>query len=215
MYISKIEELFRQHAPKSYAMFRSWVGDNWLPLLEIIGYVLWAGPAYRPILLVGHKPAWLMYMRLLMDILGPDNVSHIPFEDLADSNSNAAALLYRKLANIYPDMPKYPQITAKRFAELLGDVPLCVYSAKHGREICFVNRAKLIFGSEELPEPLVEIVGKDFPRFSSSSSFPKSLDEIFYWFWVYQNTFTDQEIESLIPLGMAAFVKAMHRWLSV
>ncbi len=156
----------------------------------------------KAILLVGYKPAWSMYMRLLEDIVGSENVARVSFEDLADSNSDAAAELFGKLVNIYPDMPRRPYISEDRLSALLGEKPLCAYSRRHGSKICFYNYAKLIFGSEKMPEP---VEGDAFWKrwvvieFNEVPVEPGLYEEL------------KSEIEYIKLFGLVAFARALRR----
>ncbi len=203
--ISKIEELFKQNAPEVYEAFKAWVGDKWILLLEIIGYTMY--PRYdfhKAILLVGYEPAWSMYMRLLKDILGPDNVVSVSFQDLANSNSDAAALLYRKLANIYPGMPDRPRISEKRFRELLGEDLLCA-RRKYRGEICFYNYAKLIFGSEKMPEPVGD--PNAFWKRWIVVEFRQPPNDP----GLYEKIPTKETIEKTVAISIGTFMGALHR----
>ncbi len=203
-----IEELFKKHAPEAYKAFRDWVDDKWILLLEVIGYTLY--PRYdlhKAIMLVGEgSNGKSVFLRLLVDILGPENVASLSLQELADiSNRFAAADLHRKLANIYPDLPDDPLKSVGRFKALTGQDRICA-DRKFRDRICFTNYAKLIFAANRLPAVSEDTYA--FFRRWLAINYPRQfpLDSTFY-----ERTFTKRAKEVIIALSIAAFLKVLRR----
>ncbi len=202
-----VEKIFSTYAPKIYRAFSSWVGDRWKLLLEIIGYIMYPDYEFhKAIMLVGSENSGKpLFMRLLIDLVEPRNMASIGFEELADSGSSAAAGLYGKLANIYPSLPRHPHISEERFKALLGENALCTYR-EHGDLFCFMNRAKLIYGAEEFPEPLgdAKAFWKRWIVVEFPNEFPADPD-------IYEKTFTKKEIKIVVKQSIPMFMRALRR----
>ena len=90
------------------------------------------------------------YLKLLRFFLGEKNISARTMQEL-ETNRFASANLYRKLANIFPDLPTTGLINSTMFKTLTGGDYITV-EKKFGREpIEFENYAKLIFSVNETP----------------------------------------------------------------
>ena len=91
-----------------------------------------------------------LYMRLLTKMLGEDNVSHIPLQDLQNENRFATIDLLGKLANIYADIPKEALHDTSLIKAISGEdkVPA---ERKFKDRFFFEPKAKFIFSANTLP----------------------------------------------------------------
>jgi len=203
-----IEELAQKLCPRTLETFKAWVGDKWPLLFEIIGFTLY--PRYdlhKAVMLVGEgSNGKSTFLRLVRHILGSWNVSSVSLQDLADPEKRfAAAELYRKLANIYPDLPSRALKDSGRFKALTGEDAITA-DRKHRAPITFVNYAKLIFSTNILPE-----VNEDsyaFWRRWLVIEFPNQfpLDPTFF-----ERTFTKEEVEGIIVVSLYAIREVLKR----
>jgi len=206
-----IEEGFEKIALESVKevveIFKQWVGENWKVLFEIIGYTLY--PRYdlhKAFMLIGEgADGKSKYITLLRKILGDQkNATSISIQELC-MNRFALADLYRKLANIYADVPKNPIPYTGNFKMITGEDMISA-DRKHKSRITFVNYAKQIFSSNELPE--VSDMTYAFWRRWILVEFPNKfeLDPVFF-----EKTFSEEAIEKIIALSLVAFMIA---WLN-
>ncbi|MCC6014672.1 MAG: hypothetical protein LM564_03090, partial [Desulfurococcaceae archaeon] len=90
-------------------VFKSWVGDKWVLLYEIIGYTLLAGeyPLNKAVMLVGEgRNGKSTYLELVKRLLGSGNVVSVKLQDLTNDRTRFSIYsLYGKLANIFADLP--------------------------------------------------------------------------------------------------------------
>lgn len=135
-------------------VFKQWVGEKWFLLVEIIGYTLLAGdyPLNKAVMLVGEgKNGKSSYLGLIRKLLGSENVVDVKLQELTDDGMRfIAGALYKKLANIYADLPKAALSETGTFKVLTGQDPITV-DRKFRDPITFVNYAKLLFSANELP----------------------------------------------------------------
>jgi len=122
--VANLEELAEKLCPKTLEAFKSWVGEKWPLLFEIIGYTLY--PKYdlhKAVMLIGGgSNGKSTYLRLLRDVLGPENVTSIPLQDLVDDDKRfVVAQLHGKLANIFADLPPTALRSTGRFKVLTGE----------------------------------------------------------------------------------------------
>lgn len=87
---------------------------------------------------------------LLKTFLGSHNVANIPLQDL-DRDQYAAGELFNKLANLGTEISGRQLRSTALFKSLCGRDMITV-NRKFKTRISFVNHAKLIFASNELPE---------------------------------------------------------------
>lgn len=87
---------------------------------------------------------------VLKDLLGLENVSSETLQSLSE-NRFASANLWGKLANICADLPSNPVRYTGIFKMATGGDPMRG-EWKHRAAFTFVNRAKLVFSCNELPE---------------------------------------------------------------
>lgn len=89
-------------------------------------------------------------LNLLKTMIGIHNVSSVSLQELCD-NRFAAANLYNKLANIYPDLPDKTLTKTGMFKILTGGDNISA-EQKFKDHFNFINYAKLIFSANKLPE---------------------------------------------------------------
>jgi P4 family phage/plasmid primase-like protien len=153
--IIDIVHLAENVAPFYARVFSDWVEEKNVPLLfEIIGYTFLKDyPIHKAFMLVGDgSNGKSTYLGLVKHILGTRNVVAVPLQTLADPNDRfSRALLYKKLAVIYPDIPKRPLKDTGMFKALTGE-DLITADRKYKEPITFKNYAKLLYSANELPE---------------------------------------------------------------
>ncbi len=206
--VENIERIAEELCPKSLKAFKDWVGEKWILLFEIIGYTLYPKhDLHKAVMLLGSgSNGKSTYLRLIRDILGPQNVSSISLQDLCDENKRfIVAELYHKLANIYPDLPSHALKHTGRFKALTGEDEITA-DRKFKDPISFVNYAKLLFSANELP-PVSDMTPAFWRRWiviEFPNQFP--LNPRFY-----EETFTEQEKEGIIIVSLFAFRNAWIR----
>jgi putative DNA primase/helicase len=200
---SRIAEEF---APDIVNTFKSWVGDSWLLLFEIIGYCLYpAYPFNKAFMLVGEgSNGKSTFLRLVKEILGEGNVTGTSLQDLCLYRF-AQAELYHKLANIFADIPSKPIGYAGWFKILTGEDSASA-PRKFKASLYFKNYAKLLFSANELPE--VSEMTEAFWRRWIVIEFPNKFADNPKFF---EETFTKEAIEKIIVLSVLAFINV---WLN-
>jgi len=126
-----------------------------VPLVqEIFGYCLWReglASIKKAIMFLGAGDnGKSLLLTVLVELLGRLNVTAMTLVSLAE-NRFASANLRGKLANINPDLPDAALKQTGQFKGLTGD-DVIPYEIKHGGSGEFVNRAKLIFSTNKLPD---------------------------------------------------------------
>jgi len=198
--LADLETLASELCPKTLKAFKAWVGEKWPLLFEIIGYTMY--PRYdlhKAVMLVGEGAnGKSTYLRLIKKVLGNENVVSISLQELCE-NDFMPAQLYRKLANIYPDLPERPLRETGKFKVLTGEDAISA-NRKHRDPITFVNYAKLLFSTNKLPK--VTDMTSAFWRRWLVIEFPNKFppDPTFF-----ERTFTEEEIEGLIIVSLIAF----------
>jgi putative DNA primase/helicase len=136
-------------------IFKEWVGDKWVLLVEIIGYTLLAGdyPLNKAVMLVGDgKNGKSSYLGLVKHLLGPENVVSVKLQDLTSEDARFAVFnLYGKMANIFADLPKGALKETGIFKVLTGEDAITA-DRKFRDPITFVNYAKMLYSANELPK---------------------------------------------------------------
>ena len=89
------------------------------------------------------------YLNLIMDILGPENVSNISLHDLGSSKFLPAEL-YGKLANICADIPNQGLRSVAAFKSIVGGDRM-IAERKYGQPFAFTPFARMIFAANEIP----------------------------------------------------------------
>lgn len=119
---------------------------------EVIGYCLYNGyPIHKAVLLFGEgRNGKGTFLRLLLRLLGGDNVSHVTPQAL-DDNRFATAELYGKLANLVGDVdPRTFRVTEK-FKQATGADKMAA-ERKHGQPFNFSSTATIVAAFNKLPQ---------------------------------------------------------------
>ena len=87
-------------------------------------------------------------MRIIEDILGHDNATHVSLQELRERFKTAE--LAGKLCNLCADLPNRPIEDAGVFKLLTGEDTVLV-DKKYAQPFSFVNRARMVFSCNELP----------------------------------------------------------------
>jgi putative DNA primase/helicase len=201
-----IQEVAEGYAPEIVAVFKSWVGETWVLLFEIIGYCLY--PEYhfnKAFMLVGDgSNGKSTFLRLVREILGEGNVTGQSLQDLCLYRF-AQAELYHKLANIHQDIPSKPISYAGWFKILTGEDSASA-PRKFKSSLYFKNYAKLLFSANELPE--VSDMTEAFWRRWIVIEFPNKFQDNPNFF---EETFTREAVDKIIVLSVLAFTNV---WLN-
>ena len=194
------EVIGQEFAPEAVAIFKSWVGDSWPLLFEIPGYCLYPDyPLHKAFMLVGDGAnAKSTYLRLIKTMLGNHNVTGQSLQELCTYRF-AAAELYHKLANIFPDLPPKPIQYTGIFKALTGEDWISA-PRKFKDSLYMKNYAKLLFSANELPEVSDQTFA--FWRRWIVIEFPNKFEEDPTFF---ERTFTPELIEKIIALSILAF----------
>jgi putative DNA primase/helicase len=135
-------------------VFKSWVGDRWVLLYEIIGYTLLAGeyPLNKAVMLVGEgRNGKSTYLELVKRLLGSSNVVSVKLQDLTNDRARfSICSLYGKLANIFADLPSEALRNTGLFKVLTGEDSITA-DRKFRDPITFTNYAKMLYSANELP----------------------------------------------------------------
>ncbi|MCJ7635584.1 phage/plasmid primase, P4 family [Candidatus Bathyarchaeota archaeon] len=91
-----------------------------------------------------------VYINVLRALLGSANISNVSLQDV-DNDRFAAASLYNKLANLYPDISSIALRQTGIFKALTGGDQIEA-QFKYGQRFRFTNHAKLIFSANKIPE---------------------------------------------------------------
>jgi putative DNA primase/helicase len=120
-------------------------------LIEIGGYCLYRKyHIQKAMMLVGDGAnGKSTYLLLICYFLGEDNVCSVSLQDL-EQNRFASSNLYRKLANIYADLPKMALKNPGKFKMLVGGDK--IHGEKKFKDsFFFYNYSKLIFSANQVP----------------------------------------------------------------
>ncbi len=117
---------------------------------EILGYLLVPlTQAQKAFLLYGPpRTGKSTFLRLIEDIIGKDNISNVPLQDL--DNRFKTALLHGKLINLFADLPAKPLQDTGFFKALTGEDSV-IGEVKFQNPFSFMNKARMIFSANELP----------------------------------------------------------------
>jgi len=194
------EAIAQEFTPEAVAIFKSWVEDSWPLLFEIPGYCLYPDYSlHKAFMLVGDGAnAKSTYLRLIKVILGDHNVSGQSLQELCMYRF-AAAELYHKLANIFPDLPPKPIQYTGIFKALTGEDWISA-PRKFKDSLYMKNYAKLLFSANELPEVSDQTYA--FWRRWIVIEFPNKFEDDPNFF---ERTFTPELVEKIIALSILAF----------
>ncbi|WP_407537260.1 phage/plasmid primase, P4 family [Cetobacterium somerae] len=119
-------------------------------LKEFMGYSLIHGNSLQKMLCITGKPRTgkSIIADIIHQILGVENTSSIPFDELNDPNKISA--LIGKLANINGELAKHKQIDSSKIKSLIGE-DILTYKKLYQNPGQFKNEAKLISIGNYLP----------------------------------------------------------------
>lgn len=149
--------------------------DDIETVLELIGYC--TVPDYsitKAVMFYGSGAnGKSVLLNLISAFLGLFNISRISLQQISE-DKHAAADLYGKLANIYPDIPDRAIRDQSGFKMLTGDESEVRAERKYEHSFNFKNVARLIFSANDLPK--VENDSNAFFRRWLLVSFPNTFE---------------------------------------
>jgi len=92
-----------------------------------------------------------VYLDLLAQLIGEDNLSHEQLQGICHSNFSSAEL-YGKLANICGDLPAVILSDTGNFKQMTSGMDSVSAQKKFQNPFNYVNSAKLLFSANEIPE---------------------------------------------------------------
>jgi phage/plasmid-associated DNA primase len=208
------EDAVSKVAPKTLRAFKQWVGGRWLLLFEIIGFILYPGPYKKAILLTDAEDVMgrgdtgkSTFIRYLQSILGPENYSTVAAQEFTRRNQDKGkvSMIYRKLANFYPDLPEEAFENIGEFKVMTGEdaIPIrmlykqaFVWRNPYVKHIYSANKPPVVRDADDAfwnRWLVVEFIG-DFKE--KIRGFEKTLYD---------------EIPKAIAVGIAAFHKVLKR----
>ena len=157
VFFSKINAVYDKDAvPGKFLKFISEIlkPEDVILMQEICGYALTRSNGMKKaFMFIGAgnngKSAFMSFMR---NFLGPTNVSSVSLSQMANNNY-VASKLFGKLANINGDLDTNDVLDTSLFKQLTGG-DLITADRKYKDALDFVNRAKLIFLTNQLPMTL-------------------------------------------------------------
>jgi putative DNA primase/helicase len=151
-----IEKLAKNLCPKTLRAFKSWVGDRWILLFEIIGAILIPEPIKKAFLLidVSNKvgdTGKSTFIRYLQRLIGKENYTSVSLQELTDPQYRfRASRIYRKLVNFYPDLPDRAVRNVGNFKVVTGEDVITI-EKKHREPFEWLPYTKHIFSANEPP----------------------------------------------------------------
>lgn len=209
--VEDIERLARRLCPTALEVFKQWVGEKWITLFEIVGYTLYPRLKFKKaFMLLGPTDSGkTTFINMIKDLLGPDNVQAEPMQKLFNTNNRFEEyLLYHKLVNVTTETTRYSIDDIDRFKRLTGGDPITA-DRKFKDPITFTPYAKLIVASNFLPyvDPILRN-DEAFWRRWLIVQFPNQFPNDDTW---YDRTFTEQEKEGILTVGVVAFLRAIRQ----
>ena len=209
------EELAMKYAPKTLAAFKEWVGGNWRVLFEVIGAVLYPRPIKRVILLLDEEEHANLgntgkstYIMLIIRLLGRENYSTVPLQDLADDDKRFAKWpLFLKLANVYSDLPM-KAIKDTGLIKVMTGRDTILIERKYHDQFNYRPYAKFIYSANKPPRISSEneadlAFWKRFLIIQFEGRFSKPIED-------FELTLMD-EAPSILALSIAAFRRVKER----
>jgi P4 family phage/plasmid primase-like protien len=199
-----------KHAPKTLKAFEEWVGSKWILLFELIGFVLYPKPYKKAVLLTdaeGRKgdTGKSTYIRYLQRILERDNYTSVTLQALTNPEQRfQAALIYRKLANFYADLPKKAVEDVGAFKVITGEDTITI-ERKYRDPFTWRPYIKHIF-SANVPPPVSQADDAWWRRWlviEFYGDFKERIPE-------FEKTLKN-EIPKAVAIGIAAFHKVLLR----
>jgi phage/plasmid-associated DNA primase len=208
------EDAVLKVAPKTLRAFKEWVGDKWILLFEILGFILYPRPYKKAVLLTDAEDVMgrgdtgkSTYIRYLQSIPGPENYSVVAAQEFTRRNQDKGKVstIYRKLANFYPDLPEEAFDNVGEFKVITGEdaIPIrmlyrqaFVWRNPYVKHIYSANRPPVVRDADDAfwnRWLVVEFVGSFRERIRG-----------------FEKTLYD-EIPKSIAIGIAAFYKVLKR----
>jgi P4 family phage/plasmid primase-like protien len=204
------EEKVAEWAPKTLMAFREWVGDKWLLLFELMGFLLYPKPYKKAVLLVDAEgkagdTGKSTYIRYLEELLGRENYCSIPLQALTDPEYRfTTSQLYGKLANFYADLPEVGLKNVGQLKVLTGEDTITI-ERKHKDPFTWLPYTKHVFSANEPPP--VKKADKAFWKRWLVVEFSGNFKERIRGF---EKTLLD-ELPKAIPIAIAAFKGVLER----
>jgi len=202
-----VEQLAHSLCPKTLQAFKSWVGEKWITLFEIIGYALYPEIKFRKaFMLVGEgRNGKSTFINLVKELLG-DYAKDVSPRELFDSqNRFIVSALYRKLVNAVAESKDFTIDDMDRFKRLTGG-DWFTADVKFKDPITFKNTAKLIIASNSMPY-LKDRNDKAFWHRWVIVEFPNQFQDDDTWF---KRTFTEEEKNGVITVALLAFMRVVQ-----
>jgi phage/plasmid-associated DNA primase len=208
------EDAVSKAAPKTLKAFKEWAGGKWILLLEILGFTLYPRPYKKAVLLTDAKDlvgrgdtGKSTYIRYLQGILGPENYSVVAAQEFTKKNQDKGkvSMIYRKLANFYPDLPEEAFENIGEFKVVTGEdaIPIrmlykqaFVWRNPYVKHIYSANKPPMVRNADDAfwnRWLVVEFIG----------GFREKIKN-------FERTLYD-EIPRAIAIGIAAFHKVLKR----
>jgi putative DNA primase/helicase len=176
-------------------------------LIEIPAYCLHRGyPIQKAVMFVGGGAnAKSTYLNLVTSFLGFKNVSSISLQSI-EHNRFASVDLYRKLANIFADLPNISLKNPGQFKMLVGG-DLMRAEKKFKDSFKFYNHAKLLYSANVIP--YVEDESDAFFRRWIIINFPFKFEGAKADTKILEKLTTPQELSGLLNLAIPALKKVL------
>jgi len=125
--------------------------DHVKAIYEFLGFCLWREYTYeKAFFFIGEgENGKSTLLNLIIAFLGYKNISHVPIQALSENFK--IATLYGKLANIADEISTNALTDSSKFKELTGRSWLAAFKKFIQYPTNFVNYAKLIYASNQLP----------------------------------------------------------------
>ncbi|MBI2547617.1 MAG: hypothetical protein HYW23_04200 [Candidatus Aenigmarchaeota archaeon] len=181
-------------------------------LIETAGYCLWREyPIQKAVMLVGDGAnGKSTYLSLLGRFIGSENIASVSLQDL-ERNRFASSNLYRKLANIYADLPSVALKNVGLFKMLTGG-DIFAAEKKFKNSFQFRNHAKLIFSANQVPY-VADETGAFYRRWVIIN-FPFKFEGDKSNLMILQELVTEDELSGFLNLVIPALNKVLKEGFS-
>lgn len=209
-YEAVVEKYASRYTPKTLKAFREWVGNKWILLYEILGFVLYPKPYKKAVLLTDAEgkegdTGKSTYIRYLQLVLGRENYSNVPLQALTDPNLRfTASQIYRKLANFYADLPEKALSNVGALKVIAGEDAITI-ERKYREPFSWMPYTKHIFSANTPPS--VSNADTAFWKRWLVVQFVGNFEKPIRWF---ENSLVG-EIPKAIALGTACFYYVLQR----
>jgi putative DNA primase/helicase len=178
-------------------------------LVEFAGYCLYRKyPIQKAFMLVGDGAnGKSTFLALLHAFLTAENISSVSLQDL-ERNRFASANLYRKLANIYADLPSIALRNPGLFKMLTGGDTI-PGEKKFKNQFFFVNFAKLIFSANRVPFVVDE--SSAFFRRWIIVNFPFKFEGDKANHMILKELTTEEELSGFLNLALKGLQKVLQK----